>query len=46
MENIKKAAVVLNGFIHDFATGYWLAAMIAIFFLNRFQGSYPAHLCG
>ncbi len=31
MENIKKAAVVLNGFIHDFATGYW-----------RFQGSYPA----
>jgi len=42
MENIKKAAVVLNGFIHDFATGYWLAAMIAIFFLNRFQGSYPA----
>ena len=38
---IKKAAIVLNGFIHDFATGYWLSAMIAIYLLHRFQGNYP-----
>ncbi len=42
MERMRKAAVVLNGFIHDFATGYWLSAMIAIHFLHRFQGEYPA----
>ena len=40
-EKIKNAAIVLNGFIHDFATGYWLSAMIAIFLLHRFQGLYP-----
>ncbi len=38
----KKTAIVLNGFIHDFATGYWLSAMIAIHFLSNFQGKYPA----
>jgi uncharacterized membrane protein len=42
IEQIRKVAIVLNGFIHDFATGYWLSAMIAIFFLHRFQGQYPA----
>jgi uncharacterized membrane protein len=42
LEKFKKAAIVLNGFTHDFATGYWLSAMIAIFFLHRFQGQYPA----
>ena len=41
-DRLKKIAVVLNGFIHDFATGYWLSAMIALFFLHRFQGEYPA----
>ena len=40
--DIKKYAVVLNGFIHDFATGYWLSAMIAIVLLHRFQGKFPA----
>lgn len=40
--NLKKMAVVLNGFIHDFATGYWLSAMIVIGFLDRFRGEYPA----
>ena len=39
---LKKIAIVLNGFIHDFATGYWLSAMIALFFLHRFQSEYPA----
>jgi uncharacterized membrane protein len=42
MERLRKAAVVLNGFIHDFATGYWLAAMITILFLHRFRESNPA----
>jgi uncharacterized membrane protein len=42
LDKIRKIAVVLNGFTHDFATGYWLSAMISIFFLHRFQGQYPA----
>jgi uncharacterized membrane protein len=33
--NLKKLAVVLNGFIHDFAAGYWLAAIITIVLLHR-----------
>ena len=41
MDTIRKAAVVLNVFIHDFATGYWLSAMIAIFFLHRFREGNP-----
>jgi uncharacterized membrane protein len=40
--NLKKFAIVLNGFIHDFATGYWLSALIAVGFLDRFQTDYPA----
>ena len=39
--NLKKILVVLNGFIHDFATGYWLSALIAVGFLDRFQSGYP-----
>ena len=39
--DIKKAAIVLNGFVHDFATGYWLSALIAIGFLHDYQGRYP-----
>ena len=42
LDKVRNVAVVLNGFIHDFATGYWLSAMIAIGFLHRFQGEYPA----
>ena len=41
-EKIAKGAVVLNGFIHDFATGYWLAAMIAINLLHRYRLEFPA----
>lgn len=37
-----KAAIVLNGFIHDFTTGYWLSCIIAIYLLNGFQQQYPA----
>ena len=40
--NLKKTAIVLNGFIHDFATGYWLSGMIAIHFLSGFQQEFPA----
>lgn len=40
--DLKKTAIVLNGFVHDFATGYWLSAMIVIHFLHDFQGKYPA----
>ena len=38
-DKLKKIAVVLNGFIHDFATGYWLSALIAIYLLHGFRGS-------
>jgi uncharacterized membrane protein len=30
----KKTAVVLNGFIHDFAAGIWLAAIVSIVWLH------------
>lgn len=39
--SIKKIAIVLNGFIHDFMTGYWLSALITIWFLHRFQVEQP-----
>jgi uncharacterized membrane protein len=42
MAAVKKVAIVLNGFIHDFATGYWLSGIIAIYFLHGFQLEYPA----
>ena len=36
--NLKKTAVILNGFIHDFASGYWLAAIVTIALLHRCHG--------
>jgi len=33
--SLKKTAVILNGFVHDFAAGIWLAAMVAIGELHR-----------
>ncbi|MDH4332532.1 MAG: hypothetical protein OEV89_08125 [Desulfobulbaceae bacterium] len=38
---LKKAAVVLNGFVHDFASGCWLASLVSVVFLHRFQNEYP-----
>ena len=38
---LKKSAIVLNGFIHDFAAGYWLAAIVAITVLHREHGGRP-----
>ena len=33
--NLKNILVVLNGFIHDFAAGIWLAAITTIALLHR-----------
>ena len=38
---LKKTAIVLNGFLHDFSTGYWVASMITIILLHNFQAQYP-----
>ncbi len=38
---LKKAAVVLNGFVHDLATGCWLASVGSVVFLHRFQAESP-----
>ncbi len=39
--NLKKSTAVLNGFIHDFTAGYWVAAMIAIAVLHDMHHTYP-----
>jgi len=33
--DIKKSLVILNGFVHDFAAGIWLAAIATITLLHR-----------
>jgi hypothetical protein len=40
--NLKKTAVILNGFIHDFASGFWLAAVVTIVLLHRSHLANPA----
>ena len=40
--DLKKIAVVINGFIHDFTSGYWVSALIAMYFLHDFKMQYPA----
>ena len=40
--NLKKIAVVLNGFIHDFASGIWLAAIGAVCMLHSAHLNEPA----
>lgn len=32
---LKRALVVLNGFIHDFATGCWAASVITVYWFER-----------
>lgn len=39
---IKKTAIILNGFLHDFAAGIWLAAIIAIVWLHDAHVSTPS----
>lgn len=38
---LKKTIVVLNGFIHDFAAGFWLAALIAVALLHASHLDHP-----
>jgi len=33
--NARKTAAIINGFVHDFAAGIWLAAMATIVMLHR-----------
>lgn len=40
--NLRKTAVILNGFVHDFAAGIWLAAIAAIVFIHRQHFGKPA----
>lgn len=40
MINIKKVAIIINGFVHDFASGYWVSCMVTIAILNQFQTKY------
>ena len=32
--SLKKSLIVFNGFVHDFAAGIWLAAIVAIVWLH------------
>lgn len=38
---LKQTAVIINGFIHDFAAGIWLAAIASIAILHRAHGAHP-----
>jgi len=42
LQTLKKITIVLNGFIHDFATGYWLSDLIAIYLLHGYRAGQPA----
>lgn len=39
---IKKTAIIVNGFLHDFAAGIWLAAIVTIAWLHGAHLSEPA----
>jgi len=39
--NIHKSLVVLNGFVHDFAAGIWLAVIANIVMLHRTHSIHP-----
>lgn len=39
--DIKKTLVILNGFVHDFAAGIWLAAIATITLLHRAHLAHP-----
>jgi len=39
--DIKKSAIILNGFLHDFAAGIWLAAIVAIAVLHNAHEAHP-----
>ena len=39
--NYKKNLIIVNGFLHDFAAGIWLAAITTIALLHRAHGAHP-----
>jgi len=39
---IKKAAVIVNGFVHDFAAGIWLACIVTIAWLHGAHINQPS----
>ena len=39
--NIKKSLIILNGFVHDFAAGIWLATITTIVLLHRAHNAHP-----
>jgi uncharacterized membrane protein len=38
---VRRTAVIINGFVHDFAAGIWLAAIATIAILHRAHGAHP-----
>lgn len=41
---IRSIAVILNGFLHDFAAGIWLAAIAAMVLIHRMHGGQPLEI--
>lgn len=41
---IRKTAIIINGFIHDFAAGIWLAAIVTIAWLHGAHQTEPSSL--
>jgi len=39
--DIKKTLVILNGFVHDFSAGIWLASIATIVVLHRAHNEHP-----
>lgn len=39
--DLKKSAIILNGFLHDFAAGIWLAAIVTIALLHGAHREHP-----
>lgn len=42
--NVRNAAKILNGFVHDFAAGIWLAAAAAIVLIHRMHQGHPVEI--
>lgn len=40
--NLRKSAIIVNGFMHDFAAGIWLAAIVTIVWLHGAHQSEPS----
>ncbi len=42
--NIRNVAIILNGFLHDFAAGIWLAAIAAIVLIHSMHQAQPLEI--